>query len=328
MKRKTTKHRSKSHQSVLRARVITKRTVWFGFLKFSSKTLKFSCVLGILAAASWGVWCGVEHAFFKNPDFQLRVIKLNSNPVINEMGIATTVGIDLANPPNLFEIDINDAMHRLNALPEIIDAQVERHPPGTLHVQIIARSPVAWISSQGDELTKIRETGSTLVDQHGTAFPCPALLTPAAVNLPIIELPIPSNNPPTPAKKIELAELEHCFLLLDAARDADPDSLRWIDSIQQANAWSLLVKTRHGTSATFSLGDHGRQIESLRTALDHAAEKGYIIDTINLIPKYNIPITIRDGITPPKAILIPTQDASAKGADRRSRDMNKILNRN
>ena len=80
--------------------------------------------------------------------------------------------------------------------------------------------------------------------------------------------------------------------------------MQWIESIRPVNDWSLLLVTRQGTSATFGLGDHERQIESLRAALDHAGEKGYLIDTINLIPKYNIPITLRDEAAPPKAIPV------------------------
>jgi hypothetical protein len=87
-------------------------------------------------------------------------------------------------------------------------------------------------------------------------------------------------------------ELRHCLLLLDAARDADPDALQWIESVQQINAWSIQLVTRQGTVATFGLSDQARQMETLRIALGNAGEKSYLIDTINLIPKYNIPITL------------------------------------
>ena len=86
--------------------------------------------------------------------------------------------------------------------------------------------------------------------------------------------------------------------------------------------------TRQGTSATFGFGDHDRQIESLRAALDHAGEKGYVIDTINLIPKYNIPITLRGEPAAPKAVPVaePSPDDAIK--DRRARDLDNLLHRN
>ena len=42
------------------------------------------------------------------------------------------------------------------------------------------------------------------------------------------------------------------------------------------------------------LGDHARQVANFRTALAHATSRGYQSDTINLIPKHNIPITITE----------------------------------
>jgi len=327
MRRKTTKHHRKSRESVLRVRVYTKRTIWFGFLKFTKNLVKLACVLGLIAAAGWGVWRGIEHAFFKNPDFRLKVINLNANPVIDELGIAAAAGIDLTKTPNLFEIDIREITRKLRALPEITDASVERHPPSTLFVRVIPRAPVAWIRCPEEGLTEVRQTGAMLVDGKGIAYPCPPRLTESAAALPVIELTRSMEHPVQPGQKIWHNDLEHCFLLLDAAREADQESLRWIDTIHQVNAWSLLVKTRQGTEAIFGLGDHARQIESFRAALDHAAEKGYTLDTINLIPKYNIPITTRDA-TPPKATPVPLENLPSGSGNRRSRDLDKILNRN
>jgi hypothetical protein len=328
MKRKTTKHHSKSHQSVLRARVITKRTVWFGFLKYTGNLIKLACMLGIISGAGWGVWRGIEHAFFKNPDFRLRVINLNPNPVIDEIGIAAAAGINLSESPNLFEIDVKEVTRRLTMLPEIAEARVEKHPPGTLFVRVIPRSPAAWISSNEAGWPQARQPGAMLVDRKGVAYPCPPLLAASTTSLPVIELPPSAGQPIKSGKKIRQPELEHCFLLLDAAKEEDPESLRWIDSIRQVNSWSLLVKTRQGTSATFGLGDHARQIGTLRAALDHAGEKGYTVDTINLIPKYNVPITVRNEAPPPKARPVPENESPDNGKNRRSRDLDNILHRN
>lgn len=325
MKRKTSKHR-RSYQSVLQARVITKRTVWFGFLKISGGLVKLACVLALLTGAGWGVWRGIEHAFFKNPDFQLKVIDLNSNPAITEMGVVAVAGIDLESAPNLFSIDIKEVARKLNALPEIAEARVERHPPGTLHVRVIPRAPAAWISDSGTGGSGIRKTGSLLVDHAGVVFSCPPLLTEAAMELPVIVLPKQEEETIRPGRSIELPELEHAFLLLEAAHNADAECLRWIDSVRQSNPWSLLVTTRDGTEATFSLGDHEPQIARLRAAVNHAADKGYHLATINLIPKYNVPITLREEPAPPKARPVTPEMLPQPG--RRSNDLDKILNRN
>jgi hypothetical protein len=324
MKRKTTRHRH-SRQSVLQVRVISPRIAWFGFLKVAGKAARIACVLGLLAGIGWGIWRGVQHAFYKNPDFRLQVIDLNANPAIDELGVAAVAGIDLAANPSLFDVQVNEAARKLRELPAIAEARVERHLPGTLVVRIVPRTPKAWISCPSAGLEAVRRAGAMVVDAQGVAYPCPELQVEQAAKLPFLELPASAEHPIQAGRKIQQPELANCIALLEAAHQADPEAPHWIESIRQVNAWSLLLVTRQGTSATFSLGDHPRQIASLRAALDHAGEKGYAIDTINLIPKHNIPIT-RHGEVAPRAI--PVSSTAPADDDRRSRDLSNLLNRN
>ena len=94
---------------------MTPRIAWFGFLRFLASAAKLACVAAVLTAAGWGVWRGVQHAFFHNPDFRLKVIDLNENPVIDELQTALAIGIDLAERPNLFDIDVAQATAKLRA---------------------------------------------------------------------------------------------------------------------------------------------------------------------------------------------------------------------
>lgn len=331
MRRKTTQHRRHSHQSVLQVRVMSPRIAWFGFLKLSGNLVKIVCLLAVLTGIGWGVWRGIQHTFYQNPDFRLQVIDLNANPVIDEFGVTQVVGIDLAASPSLFDVDVNEASRKLSELPAITEVRVERHLPGTLVVRVTTREPKAWISCPAAGLTEVRRTGAMLVDAQGVAYPCPESQTVLAIELPIIELPASGDHPVKAGEKIQHPQLEACFKLLDSACQADPEAPRWIDIIRPVNDWSLMLVTRHGTQATFGLDDHSRQIENLRTALDHAGEKGYVINTINLIPKYNIPITVRDSDTPLRAIPVsttPPENSENPDETRRARDLSNLLNRN
>lgn len=328
MKRKTTKNRRHVHQNVLQVRVISPRIAWFRFLRIAGSLTKLACVLAALGGIGWGVWRGIQHAFYQNPDFRLQVLDLNPNPVIDELGVAAAAGIDLTANPSLFDVDVKNATAKLKALPAITEARIERHLPGTLMVRVIPRSPKAWISCPAAGLKPTRKAGDILVDPDGFAYACPELQADAAATLPIIELPASPDQPIQPGRRITQPELGRCFLLLDSAREADSKAPEWIETIRQANDWSLQLVTRQGTAATFALGDHGRQIESLRAALDHAGEKGYAIATINLIPKYNIPITLRGDAPAPRAIPVSAAGHPATAPNRRARDLNNLLNRN
>ena len=325
-KRHTSKPRRTQRSNVLEVRVMSPRIAWYSFLNLAGKLTKFACILAVLAGIGWGVWQGIQRAFYKNPDFRLQVIDLNQNSVIDEADLAEITGIDISD--SIFNINIEQVVTKLKARPEIANARAERHLPGTLVVRVLPRAPQAWISSSASGLPETRQVGSMLVDHDGIAYPCPKLQLEAAANLPVIQLPISETNPIKEGQVVNLPELQHCFHLLEAASQADPEAIHWIESVRQANAWSLELVTRQGTVATFGLGDHVREIASLQASIDHASEKGYSIGTINLIPKYNIPITVRNETSAPRATPIPEPSPGDVSKDRRARDLSSLLNRN
>ncbi|MDX1679343.1 MAG: FtsQ-type POTRA domain-containing protein [Akkermansiaceae bacterium] len=307
MKRKTRKTRRRMRSSVLEARVMSPRIVWHGTTRLFGRLLRLALLLALLAGIGWGIWSGIQHTFHNNPDFRLQVIDLNPNPIIDEADLVEIAGIDLTVDTSLFEIDVNTTRKHLEVLPAVVEAQVERQLPGTLKVRITHRQPQAWVATTGSKLDEVRTMGGLLLDADGHVYPCPARQLEEALKLPIFLLEEDEQHPLTLGQQLEHPQLARCFKLLEAARNEDAESARWIESIRQANEWSLRLVTRQGTSATFGLREHPVQMRKLRAALDHAAQKGYQIDTINLIPRFNVPITVR-GENPPRR-AIPVEDA-------------------
>lgn len=320
MKRLSSHSRNRTRHSMLEVRVMSPRIAWIGFLRFLGKLIKVACVLAVLTGIGWGIWRGIQHTFYKNPDFRLQVIDLNENPVIDELALLDLAGIDLAKTPSLFDIDIDHTKARLQELPAVMEAKVERHLPGTLMIRVTSRNPEAWVAETGTDLTDLRRAGGLLVDPSGFVYPCPERQLHAAQKLPILLITPQPSHPIAVGQTLSHPELEHCFKLLVQIRKADAQSTHWIETIRQANDWSLRLVTRQGTSATFGLTNHDKQINKLRAALNHAAEKGYQIDTINLIPKFNVPITLRGQNAAPRAI--PVSDASI---DRPSESLSSLM---
>ncbi len=304
MKRKTTKTRRRARQSVLEVRVMSPRIAWHGFTRMLSGTLRLALVLTILVGIGWGIWRGIQHTFHHNPDFRLQVIDLNKNSVIDEVSLIEIANIDLTVNTSLFEVDVNRTRERLEAMPAVTKAVVERHLPGTLVVRITCREPRAWVAPTGSDLSQARMVGGLLLDADGHVYPCPQLQPEEAALLPIILREDHEEHPLLAGQVLEHPELERCFQLLEAAEKADPESPRWIEFIRQANDWSLRLVTKSATSATFGLREHPAQMDKLRAALDHAAQNGYAIDTINLIPRFNVPITVRGSQPPPRAVPV------------------------
>lgn len=304
MRRRTTKTKRRKQEKVLEVRVISPRIAWHGFTKMLGGFVKLSLVLAIIGCIGWGIWRGIQHTFHHNPDFRLQVIDLNANPVIDEAGLIKIADIDLTVETSLFEVDVLETRNRLEAMPAVIEAKVERHLPGTLVVHIVSREPRAWVALTGSDLSEVRMENGLLIDDHGYLYPCPARQLESSIELPIILLTKHEEYPLVADQILKHPELDRCVGLLGAAREADAESTKWIESIRQSNEWALRLVTRGGTSATFGLRDHPAQMDKLRAALDHAGQKGYVIDTINLIPRFNVPITVRGQKRPPRAIPV------------------------
>jgi hypothetical protein len=327
MRKRTSKARRYRHQvKVLKSEVMSPRIAWFNFLGFLRSLSKVAVVVGLLIAAAYGIRQAIEHTFHRNPDFQLKAINLNTNDVLDEADLVTLLNINLTG--NIFDFDVKELEMKLMEQPAISSARVERNLPGTLDFRIITRKPAAWIGCPEEGFPIARAEGALLVDHDGFAYLCPSGQAALSQELPIIELSKDAEHPIRSGQTLVHPQYSHSLRLLKAVISRHPGELPMINSISQANEWSLNLTTRAGTVATFGLGDHKRQMEYLGTALDHAQKKGYEIETINLIPRRNVPITVSGETEPPRAIPVLEEDTVVVPAQRQSDDLRTLLNRN
>ena len=327
MRQRTSKtRRHRHHVKVLKSEVMSPRIAWINFLQALRTLTKIALVIGLLLAATYGIRAAIEHTFHRNPDFQLKAINLNTNNVLDESELVELLKIDLA--ANIFDIDVDALETKLLEQPAIASARVERNLPGTLDFLITTRKPVAWIACPEEGFPAKRNTGSLLVDHEGFTYRCPAGQVEVNQSLPVLTLTKDDDHPIRTGTSLDHPEYTETLRLLKSVVSQAPDNLRTVDTISQANAWSLMLVTRGGTAATFGLGDHARQLEYLGRSLDHAQRKGYKIETINLIPKRNIPITVSADSPPPRAIPVDEDSVEATPARSQADDLRTLLNRN
>jgi cell division septal protein FtsQ len=327
MRKRTSKtRRHRHHVKVLKSEVMSPRIAWFSFLDFLKTVAKFATALALLASAAYGIRAAIEHTFHRNPDFQLKAIILNPNDALDEAELVEALEIDLT--ANIFDFDVDALEARLIKRHEITSARVARNLPGTLDFRITTRKPAAWIACPEEGFPAARYVGSLLVDHDGFAYRCPPGQEESARKLPILALSKHEEHPIRAGQKLGHPEYQETRHLLKAIVSECPGELAMVDTISQTSAWELNLVTRNGTLATFGLGDHARQLEYLARALDHARRKGYEIGTINLIPKRNVPITVRGDSEPPRAIPIDEEVLEEAPANRQADDLRTLLNRN
>jgi hypothetical protein len=327
MRKRTSKpRRYRHHVKVLKSEVMTPRIAWFSFLSVLKTLSKVAIVLALLLGVAYGIRQAIEYSFHRNPDFRLQAIDLNENDVLDEAGVVEYLNIDLS--ANIFDFDVEHLEEQLLLIPAISVAEVKRDLPGTLEIRIKTRQPAAWIACPDEGFPAKRRREALLVDQEGFPYPCPPSQVDVCKDLPILLLTSITGKNITPGKTLDHPQYKHCLHLLKAISKRNPADLAMIETISQETEWSLKVVTRSQTSATFGLGNHERQLDYLDQALNHAQKKGYHIETINLIPKRNIPITVSGDAEPPRAIPVPEPDTVNLPESRREQDLRTLLNRN
>ena len=302
------------------------RIAWFSLLAFLKVFSKVALVAALLIGAAFGIHKAIQHTFHQNPDFRLQAIDLNPNDVLDEPKLVEYLNIDLT--ANIFDFDLKHLQKKLLLIPAISEAKVKRDLPGTLEIRVKTRKPTAWIACPAEGYPAIRRNDALLVDQEGFIYPCPPGQTASCMSLPIILLTSANAHPILPGKTLKHPEYKRCLYLIKSITQRKPSDLATIETLSQENPWSLKLITRDGTAATFSLGNHQRQLDNFEQALHHARKKGYHIETINLIPKRNIPITVSGDEEPPRAIPVPEPETAETQESRREQDLRTLLNRN
>jgi hypothetical protein len=304
MRKRSTKYQHhRHHVKVLKAEVMSGRIAWLNFLDALRATAKLCVILAAIFAIAYGIKKVIQHTFHENPDFQLQAINLNQNDLLNEVGLIELLDIDLT--ANIFDIDVEELESKLKDQPAIRSARVERNLPGTLDVQISTRKPIAWVTEISDQTDSAELIPSLLVDDGHYVYACPQGQRKTSQALPTIELKKLINHPLKENHLLKHPEYRNTLRLLGLIKAEFPEQLTHVKRLSQPNDWSLHLSTSEGTLATFGLGDHKRQMSYLVQALDAARDKNYVIETINVIPQRNVPITIRKEAPVPRAILVP-----------------------
>ncbi|WP_035612186.1 FtsQ-type POTRA domain-containing protein [Haloferula sp. BvORR071] len=322
-KKRTTRVRHSKELTRLQVNILSPRIVWFSFLKSCRRLFKFAMMVGLGIGLFWGIRELIHRGLVDNKEFKLTAIELTPNAALDERLLIKVANIDIKG--SLFQCDPDKIESILRALPEVAGASVRREFPGTLVVEVIAREPYAWVSGTDRNIPARDPDKGLVVDRLGFLFHCPEPMESKAAMLPVFQLG-EGGEPLAAGKRIEHPEFERLRRLYQVACRQMPGSEAWIYALRQSRVWSLELESRDGTTATFGLGDHERQVATFKDILDHAREAGDQIASINLIPERNIPVVLR-GDAPPRAILINEPGPAVVPRDRRSRDLQNLLNR-
>lgn len=331
MARRRTTRAGKRRSRILQTRVSSPRIRWLRLLALLKRGTLMVLLPAIALALVAGAGIGLQRAFLQNHEFRLALIDLNRNTALDERRLVEIGAIDLDG--SLFAINLASLEDKLDALPELTGAEVERELPGTLRVRVVAREPLAWLELPAHQIAARDLHRGLLVDADAVPFPCTPGFAPTAADLPVALLDDPGLPAPTPGRPFPCPELTRVLQLLMLARNVPGMDEFPIERIEQRNEWSFRLTTRSGVVAQFGLVDQPRQLADYVTVCRHARDRDCRLATIDLIPSRNPAVTFIGSPPPPPAEPPPpraipvAEPIPAAAATPRGRDLQSLLER-
>lgn len=315
MRRKTSRYRKERPERRLHLKVSSPRIVCFECLRFFKGSLRLILLLGLLGAAGWGAREGLHHFFIENEEFQLSQVNLETNGSMTAEHFARLTQIDLES--SVFALKLSELKEKLLSRPGVLEASLHRRLPGTLKVEVTERVPIAWLECKPLGIVGRDPKTGLLLDQGGVCFPCEFWWEEEARALPVVVVGQAREGDVTIGKPLRHHGGRRALALIKLAQATLQE--RWsLEVVAVERDYSLLGATSEGVMAYFGMFDHERQLGDLARLVRHSRETGEVIDSVNLIPKKNIPVIAR---------LPGVEDTSFLSESRLERDIRAVLER-
>ena len=287
-RRKGGRHPSRQHLLELNVRTASVRRQRRN--RVAGLLWKVSVLLFFLAAAGLGARVLALRFFFNNPEYDLKQLKTRLCGVMTEEDLIALTGLKPGK--NVFRLDLREAQRRLNALPEVKSAHIERQLPDTVEVGIERRLPLFLLAPAGTDADSAASDTFTpgkslLCDREGFVMQ-PARLADEFLHLPV--LAGIDTSALQPGQRIADDRFSTAVALAEALSDLPEESFR-IRSVDVSQPYAAVVTDASNARFTFGPKDLPGQIDRLRKLLAHCQESGRAIATANLMIQRNTPVT-------------------------------------
>lgn len=244
----------------------------------------FKIVLSISLVV--GAWVGGKEALrrfvWENPEYYIREVKVSTDGTLNRDQVLGAGNIVVGK--NIFLLNLAKARAGIEKLPQVERAEVTRTLPNRLAITITERQPIGWIVSTPDEDPTASDK-SFLIDARGVVMK-PRVRLDEYLSFPVIS-GIPTENL-TAGERVTAPEVTAAIELI---RLTSADTRFQPRHIDVAKGYCLVVTDYKRATITFDLEGIENQLKRLRRYVARATADGLEIRHINLIVRFNTPVT-------------------------------------
>ena len=290
---------------------------WIGIRSWISRLVKVVALAAIAGGIYYATTQGWRKFFWKNPDYALRDIHFTTDGSLTREQACLTA--KLKTGENIFSYSVTAVRDALRTLPQVESAEVTRYLPNRIEIVVYERRPTAWLASGNSA----REEPTHLLDSRGMVFQ-PRHIPHEFKTLPTIGGV--QTEDLEPGKPIRKAEVVAALELLKRTRETGTFKVM---SIDVSKAYCLVATDQKRAQLTFGLDDIADQLDRLSAVRGEATLIGQEIQTINLIPKRNIPVTFMqpappddddaDPVPVARAVTKPKTEASSSSTSSKAR---------
>jgi cell division protein FtsQ len=256
--------------------------------EFSRRVGAILLLAGSLATAALVTSIGMDAILgallYRNSDFTLRRFVIEPANKIGKGELVAASGVKIGQ--NLLQMSLDEVRGSIEKIPHVASVRVERHLPDTLYLFVEERRPVALLAptpTAGMQLAQpmyyIDSRGFVLKPKPGEKL----------MALPVIRGI--SSDEVVEGEVSNYPDLKAALLFLrEASMTTVRDGLD-CSKVLLEGPGRFVVSTPKGGKIRFRTSYLSEQFERLNVIFEYAENKGRTVQTVDLTPERNVPVT-------------------------------------
>ena len=238
----------------------------------------------VAMATSVGMDVILGTLLYQNPDFTLRRFQIEPQNKIGKGELVMASGVKIGQ--NLLRLSLDEVQESIQRLPNVASVRVERHLPDTLFLFVEERRPVALLCPTPSAGTQLAQP-MYYIDARGFILkPKPG---EKLMSLPMIRGI--SSDEVVEGERTNNADLRAALVFLREAPLAPVRDGLDCSTLLLEGPGRFQVATPHGGKIRFRSSYLLEQFDRLSVIFDYAESKGRIVNTVDLTPERNVPVT-------------------------------------
>jgi hypothetical protein len=240
----------------------------------------------IVIGLGWVTW---HEALEKNDQFLLKEVVVNTKGTLTREQIVAATGLTTAT--NVLTMNLRDVRAKIEGLPQVKSAVIQRDYHGKLTLDVVQRIPVAWIECAKQKLFEPLSGKGCLMDAEGAPIPCD-VVTKEYLAMPRIQFPGLSEA--VHGKPAADLQVHAALRLMEKLQSRDADGRAKLERIEVPNAWSLVAHFSGDAKIIFGVDDLDPQLARFDRFMHEAKARKWRVATLNLLSRINTPATFHE----------------------------------